>query len=453
MIHRTRLFGSSLLMLLAFTCIGGGSFAGGSLFDEGYRHCPPRTRLRDSPIQDLTLARDGADEGKVNVSWAATDPATWNLGPNAYRASLVVLLDDGDGEGPKEQALSLNAMQTAFDDVRTGIKATVQLAIVVDTADHSYLVSDVLEARINQSLTKPSFSTGWHRVSSVDNADTARGTRQFVLTATAVDAGTMHYIGYNENFGNYRSSDDDWVTTPLTPRLRIGLAHAAAEDNDARDNVGFNAYIIRITDENGDVVPEGDDVATMTSNYGTEDYEIADSDIPTVLKAANKLFVYDLTTPLELNPGPNPKKDTVGAGGYALSNVRIVDGNEVSVAMHNSDAITNRDGVLEPDTVPASMIRVDALGAGNVVAVGDLFAEPPHEHRDFPADILVSDTTYVVEVWAINDDDEVISPIATLKVRPLNTAYGAVIGFQDYQLTSPVDLDDLTITEFTVFPD
>ena len=100
--------------------------------------------------------------------------------------------------------------------------------------------------------------------------------------------------------------------------------------------------------------------------------------------------------------------------------------------------------------MPASMIRVNALGAAGTVAVGDLFAEPPNEHRDFPDDIIASDTSYTITAWAINDLDEVISPAATLKVRPIDTFHGPVTGFQDYLLTAPVNLDDLTTVQFTV---
>ena len=54
----------------------------------------------------------------------------------------------------------------------------------------------------------------------------------FQFTTEAV-AGTMYYIGHNENFDNYRSTDPDFVTGPLTLRLRIGLVHAATETDDS----------------------------------------------------------------------------------------------------------------------------------------------------------------------------------------------------------------------------
>ena len=74
-------------------------------------------------------------------------------------------------------------------------------------------------------------------------------------------------MGYNENFGNYMATS--LTTVPTTARLRIGLAHSSEEGPDERDDVDFDAYIVRLTDEDGDVISEGDDVATVASSYGT----------------------------------------------------------------------------------------------------------------------------------------------------------------------------------------
>ena len=157
----THLLRSALLALLALAVISGGSLAAGDLFDDDYKDCPHKTRLRDGQIADLSVNRDSDDEDEVNVSWAATDPATWGLGPNAYSTSLVVILDDGSSN---TETLSLGSKKTTFDGVDTGREVTVQMAIVVDTADGKYLISDILEKSINQSLTEPSFSGSWYRI-------------------------------------------------------------------------------------------------------------------------------------------------------------------------------------------------------------------------------------------------------------------------------------------------
>ena len=65
--------------------------------------------------------------------------------------------------------------------------------------------------------------------------------------------------------------------------------------------------------------------------------------------------------------------------------------------MHLSGALTNRDGTLEPDNLPLTMVMVGVSGIGpaftHTVTAGDVFAEPPDHHRNLPNDILVSDGT------------------------------------------------------------
>ena len=75
-----------------------------------------------------------------------------------------MILDDGSSN---TETLSLGSRKTTFDGVDTGVEVTVQMAIVVDTADGDYLISDILEKSINQSLTEPSFSGSWYRIRAV----------------------------------------------------------------------------------------------------------------------------------------------------------------------------------------------------------------------------------------------------------------------------------------------
>ena len=402
----THLLRGALLALLALAVISGGSFAAGDLFDDDYKDCPTKTRLRDGQISDLAVARDSDEEDEVNVSWAATDPATWGLGPNAYSTSLVVLLDDG-GDLEK-QTLSLGSRKVTFDGVETGVEVKVQLAIVVDTADGDYLISDILGKSINQSLTEPSFmTTSLKRVTALDDGRTP-DTNEF--DEDDVAGGTLYYVGYNENFANYKANG--LRTSPSTPRLRIGLAHGG-ENPDARDEVDFNAYIVRITDEDGDVVPEGDDVATVASSYGTRKlvfgtFAVVDGD------------------------GDGTPDTNLASNTTVFTNVRISDGDDIEdiqLAMHDqpvaTDPFTRRPipGVT-PATAGVSFIAPVALAAG------DVYAEPPDEHRDFPIHVFASDVTYTITAWAINDDREVISPVASLKVRPID------------ELTAITDIDD-----------
>ena len=474
----THLLRSALLALLGLVVISGGSLAAGDLFDKDYKDCPYQTRLRDGQIADLAVARDSDDADHVNVSWTATDASGWGLGPNTYNTSLVVLLD---GDKLHKKTLSLGSRKHTFEEVVTGKSVKVQMAIVVDHADGDYLISDILEQSIDQSLSKPSFSTGWHQVSGATMPKRTGKVSDFKITSTA-QAGMLYYIGYNENFGNYKSSDSDLITTPATARLRIGLAHSADETDGERDDVDFDAYIIRIVDGDGDVVNEGDDVATVKSSYGNDADEATagtgandhnfnhdGSDTTPVMKLPipNKLFVYGLSTEPTFNAGPTPAKGTIGTAGYALSSVRVVDGDDITVAMHDSTAVGGRTSEqVNPTTI--SIVKVDGFdfdGQGNVVqgttdsdgsyslsqdASGRVFAEPPNEHRDLPIDTFTSDETYTISAWAINDDDEVISPVVKIQVRPRDTARAPLTNFRDYKVTEDTNLADLTTTEFTV---
>ena len=129
------------------------------LFDKDYNDCLCRTRLRDGQIADLTIARDSDDEDEVGVVWAVTDAATWGLGANAYRPTLVVILDGGKQHAG---ALALGTTKTAFTGVKTGKMVEVQMAVVIEHPDGSCLISDILETSIAQSLTEPAFSAGGH---------------------------------------------------------------------------------------------------------------------------------------------------------------------------------------------------------------------------------------------------------------------------------------------------
>ena len=429
-----------LAAVLALTGLGGTALAAGDLFDNAYQDCPTKTRLRDGQIADLAMARDAEEEDEVNVSWAATDPATWGLGTNTYSTSLVVILDDG---GDLEtQTLSLGSRKTTFEGVATGTEVTVQMAIVVDTAEGDYLISDILETSVNQSLTAPSFSTGW----IIEGAhpgfgDTLAHLVDIPLEDLASDIGRMYYIGYNANFGNYRAGANlTFPTEPSTPRLRIGLAHGG-EDDDARDDVKFDAYLIRLIGEDGDVVPEGDDVRTMESDYG-QSFESSTLDTFTDGNYDNHLvlkleygtaysFIHFTNQPQEL-----ASQRATGAANRAtlvshgpLVNVRINDGGSIAPALYQNPLLQWETEAISP------LSKVVAL-AVEVPHGNDIYAPAPDEHRDFPIDTLASDRTYTIEAWAVNEDQEVISPKATLKVRPSEqapTTLGAdAARFEDY---------------------
>ena len=63
----------------------------------------------------------------------------------------------------------------------------------------------------------------------------------------------------------------------------------------------------------------------------------------------------------------------------------------------------------------ARRVTTPGFTIAHAVTTGDVFAEPPHAHRDLSNAILAS-------------------PAAALKVRPVDTAHGAVTGFRDCRL-------------------
>ena len=451
---------SAWLALLALALLSGGSFAAGDLFDDDYHDCPAKTRLRDGQIADLTLARDAEEEDHVNVAWEATDPATWGLGANAYHTSLVLLLDDGGDLASK--TLSLGTRKATFSGVAPGKNVKVQMAIVVDAAEGDYLISDILEASVHQSLTAPSFSTGWiiedlHPVLvSVPNFPKPG---DFPMP----DLGRLYYIGYNANFGNYRAGADlTFSTYPSTPSLRIGLAHGG-EDDDAREDVKFDAYVIRLMGEDGDVVPEGDDVRTVVSNYGqgyqsalTPDGNIGGYfDKQLVVNLDRSSSGYDPATLVARTPAGVAVRALLDSHG-PIVNVRINDGGTITPPMNRNPLLRWMTPDQPPGLIPphSPLSTVVALSIG-VPEMGTVYARPPDAHRDFPIDVLASDRTYTIEAWAVNEDRAVLSPKATLKVHPRaqapTTLTSGAGSFQDYlNSTSPTTSGTLLTTEFTV---
>ncbi len=427
---------SIILAFLVLVVVSGTGLAGGGLFGSEYSDCPFRTRLHDGQISGLSVSRNSDREDEVNVSWTAIDPASWGLGPNAYRASLVVMLDDGSTHA---RTLPLGSRQTTFTGVKIETKVTVQMAIVVETADGDYLISHILEQSLNHSLAKPAFmTTEW---------------KQGVTSSAKkhVPGGTFYYVGYNEAFGNYKA-ESGLLTRPRVARLRIGLAHGE-EDTRKRNDMDFDTYIIRITDEDGDVVPEGNDVAAMVSNYGTK-----------------RLVTWCLITDMSSNTDK-------------FTNVRVNDGGVITGSMYASPPqfVMNdanqpqllkevvRDKVEDKGVSTAMVFEekklidehpIDPPSTDTSVPTGAdtfLYAMPPDAHRDFPLDVLANGKTYTITGWAVNDSNEVISPIASLKVRPTDAEYAeAISNIQDYVSLEEVsggansNVKGFTVTTFTV---
>ena len=249
----------------------------------------------------------------------------------------------------------------------------------------------------------------------------------------------FYYVGYNENFGNYKATG--LITRPSTARLRIGLAHAgkikmmdaveksidvgdgprALETIVASDvyvDVDFDHYRVRITDEGGDVLPGGVDVATLASrsSYGGG------------------------TQMLRVGSTATSQTPVLVGNGRLLSNVRINDGGKISVAVQNLSGLPF--SVINPNDQGLFFVEVETP-AGNTI-----FALPPDEHRDFPIDMLTSDETFKFAAWAVNDKGESISPVTSLVVRPIDTK--ANIGSVTDYVNTGTPVTNAYVTEFTI---
>ena len=288
----------------------------------------------------------------------------------------------------------------------------------------------------------------------------------------------MYYIGYNENFANYKEGGSlpaSIASIPTTQRLRIGLKHSANESDDDRDKVEFDYYKIRIEDSNGDIIEEGEDVPTMATSYGTA----LTTDNDEQNNAVRKLFLYDYgTTTTDSRPTFGDKgtlldlgnNNAIGGTGDdadtdegPLTNVRIVDGSKITVPVysHTDDVIDRPDArTVQPMGITNIKVGISGADGPNDASrvTGDVFAEPPDEHRDFPADTLTTDGVYTITAWAENEDRVRISPEATLKVSPIDREVTLVDSdnnsFQDYrtaEVTPSATAGTIIVTQFTVF--
>ena len=307
----------------------------------------------------------------------------------------------------------------------------VQLAIVVDTAEGDYLISDILEQSINQSLSAPSFSTDWN-IKGIH--DCFRTTPPYILPHLVdipyPELGQFYYIGYNENFANYRAGTAVYNHRPETPRLRIGLVHGG-EDDDARDNVKFDTYLLRLVDEDGDVVPEVDDVPTMATDYGQEHYAPFRPNDDCPAGRYDRALILDIeygnTGGITDSLEDRASDRAAFAARGPVSNVRINDGGTIAKPMYQQigwlyyaslTSGTISDGVHPNENIVAHQVYTPRSG--------EVYVPPPDRHRDFPVDTLTSDRTYTIEAWAVNEEREVISPKTTLKVHPVEYVHRLV---------------------------
>ena len=476
---------AALLLLLAGALP---SLAFGDLFDNDYTDCPAAMRMRDGQIANLALARDAADAGIARASWNATHPDGWGLGANAFTTSLVLLVDDGAGE-PRARTLGLTAKGAEVAGLSPLRPWHAQLAIVTESGGVRHLISDIIEARTGGRMAAPAFHSPWMRVASRGanpaTSDFNYGANHPDASAGAVrlDANSVHglwYVGYGEAFRNYRAGPGmDFATRPPADTLRIGLRHAESADAAAREAVDFRAYVLRITDADGDAVAEH--ARMRASDYGTLRVCTRAGGCPDAAQAAwgpavPQFFFYDVPGGSQSEMTPTPPAARHGAFPAGRSSVRLVAGADAHPPLSvndrhfvagggggtphaqgdgleaRPDAISNWAPGWRSDShyfgvrdaVAMEIIRnrdnaAPDYGHGKVAA-GAVFAHLPDYHRDFPVGTLGSDRTYTLEAWAVDGLSEAISPVARIRVRLLDAAV-------------PVEGRDGRINDFTPAPD
>ena len=210
--------------------------------------------------------------------------------------------------------------------------------------------------------------------------------------------------------------------------------------------------------------PKATTVASVKSNYGTdmfgtsEAYRLKDPNSPPH-GTTNKYELFKVRSDNSdddkvflgtVHTRQTYRRDRVLILGWAansdslednktkFSNVRINDGGEIVRPLYDVKpsflTLTQEDTRLgQADLVFGQIKRLDVhhtatvtvnaqdVSVGNVpadVAENQIYVEPPHQHRDFPQDVFDSDETYTISAWAVNEDDEVISPVVSLTVRP-----------------------------------
>ena len=348
-----------------------GAVAGLSLaddaFDNDYTDCPSGTRL--DAVSGLTIDRtDDGDE--LRVSWEALDTAALanRLGANGYLSKLTVVVENG---GVETMNVALGETTLVVEDV----KFTQELTVSVAVTQGDYVISDIAEAEFTTGMPAPSFSTDI-LVSVVDGPD------------TVFPEGRFYYLGFNDLFDNWYvvSAVTAIITSPSSPKFRVGLAHGTGITPEDAEDADFEHYRITIEDPDGDFL--GYQAKTVAASRTYEDRDP---------------IYFGRTATQNLTSTNFTEKFT---------NVRLSKRHEDGPA--SPYYATLRPGVSPTEVAGLSFGNV-GLPSGPVA--GLLIAEPPVEYFDFPADVFEADGTYTIKAWAENGDGDRISAIASITLN------------------------------------
>ena len=185
-------------------------WAGSALCDDDHGVCPHQTRLQRGRIADLALSRDAGEKDKVHAAWTTTHPGIWGLGPNAYRTSLVVSLDNDDA--PVAKSVLPGTRNATFDKVEDRHRGTGPVGNRGRPCRQRHPGTDP-----QPEPDRVLLATGWQRATATTDEDATAAGFQFTTEAVA---DTMYYVGHNKNFGNVRIHDGGNITVPMHPAPR-----------------------------------------------------------------------------------------------------------------------------------------------------------------------------------------------------------------------------------------
>ena len=487
----------ALLTGLVVALATDGASAAGTLFENDYINCPARTRL--SELSDLTVARtDQADE--LRVTWLPPESTVWESLPNrGFSAGITVIVDRAGAE-PHSQTLPLGAHSVLFDGIEVARDWKVQAAVtdmghvinnIAATTFTSGLPQPAFHAPIyfnrdrRKLLTDEEKQTGTQVfVPTGDNAFVGYGETVGVAKTYPTRPGLFFYLGFGEVFDNWhfkrtgslhvtdiaeaRAScasaapyfaynpwfGDVYIDECHTenPKFRIGLRHGLTSQE--AEDAGFDHFRIRMTNAQGEDVL-GYDAGTVEE--------------PLYIGSAPRLFPYgSLDGPerevwrQEINPLPwGQHIETINANNV-YANVRVAskaeggplpalytvntfdedDSSTWDIDDPSNPVISNRqlrhvfNGLEEGDKVTDDLSFHWLQGPWKR-SDGQLFVPTPDQILDLPPNVLDPEASYTLTAWAENEDNERISPEATLTFEPQVRLRGA-----GYYVVSPASCFD-----------
>ncbi len=415
-----------LLTLLVLGTLGSGALAGRNLFEEDYTDCPSGTRLQ--ALSNVRVMRTD-EEDELKVSWDMTQPASWQLGPNVYSASITLILESDDKTITSDKALG--STSHTFEDLAQSTEWKVQVAVT----DRGYVISDIVEAEITSSAPAPWFDMPIWYGRPADGSRTVAGYKEY-LPKNRV--GRFYYLGFNKEFKN-------WYITHVirnmvagfadpTPKFRVGLRHNMDEPD--LKEVDFDHFRVRVVDSAGDDML-GFDAATVGNSDGKYLFKASALYQETIggTSNVNQGWTWDVH-------GNFPQESFASGAQYAPgSGDTIHFANHVrSRKLENGGAPSIRS-LFIPETTYA-------LGTGSATSTileqtkstlsgADLSSGYPNS-RDFergfhtfgpegvydlPADIFLEDDNYTITGWLENEDDEQISPRTSITFSARTVAY------------------------------